>query len=253
MVSLGGVSECESIKTAGAAYDDAIIRHIRRRYNVLVGEKTAEELKMAIGSVVPRPETPGGGGKGPRPGHGPAQDREGLLRRAAEALMEPTRTYSRAYTWCWSAHRRAGERHLQNGIIMSGGGSLIYGIDPPGGARHRHPHRGRGRPRLLRGLRRGQDAQPPERHERRHGELRAQAYAARLKAKCARGDDASTGAFYTGEGRPAVPFFISRRGGALSPRAFRGTRRRRQRADGGDDLGPVGAGRSCRARRPRCA
>ena len=56
VVSLGGVAECESIKTAGASFDEAIIRYIRRRHNVLVGEKTAEEVKMSIGCVVPRPD-----------------------------------------------------------------------------------------------------------------------------------------------------------------------------------------------------
>ena len=56
VVSLGGVAECESIKVAGGSFDDAIIRYVRRRYNVLIGAKTAEEVKINIGCVVPKPE-----------------------------------------------------------------------------------------------------------------------------------------------------------------------------------------------------
>ena len=51
VVSLGGVAECESIKVAGGSFDDAIIRYVRRRYNVLIGAKTAEEVKINIGCV----------------------------------------------------------------------------------------------------------------------------------------------------------------------------------------------------------
>ena len=109
VVSLGGVSECESIKTAGAAYDDAIIRHIRRRYNVLVGEKTAEELKMAIGSVVPRPETLVEEVKGRDLVTGPAQDRAGLLRRAGGGADGADEGHTREHTHGAGAHTaRAG-------------------------------------------------------------------------------------------------------------------------------------------------
>ena len=52
VVSLGGVVECQSIKTAGDAFDEAIVRYVRRKHNILVGQRTAEELKRHIGCVM---------------------------------------------------------------------------------------------------------------------------------------------------------------------------------------------------------
>ena len=56
VVSLGGVAECESIRVAGGEFDEAIVRYIRRRHNVLIGAKTAEEVKMSIGCLVQKPD-----------------------------------------------------------------------------------------------------------------------------------------------------------------------------------------------------
>lgn len=53
VVSMGGVAECESIKTAGLTFDEAIIRYVRKTHNVLIGARTAEELKINIGTVIP--------------------------------------------------------------------------------------------------------------------------------------------------------------------------------------------------------
>ena len=46
VVSLGGIVLSESIKVAGDIFDDALIRYVRKRYNLLIGERTAEEVKM---------------------------------------------------------------------------------------------------------------------------------------------------------------------------------------------------------------
>lgn len=105
VVSLGGVAECESIKTAGDAYDEAIIRYIRRRHNVLVGEKTAEEVKMSIGCVIPAP-TPALR-RSRAVTWSPACPR---LSRSAppswpRSCSSPRGRYSRACTSCWSARR----------------------------------------------------------------------------------------------------------------------------------------------------
>lgn len=55
VISLSGVVESASIKIAGDKFDEAVIKYIRRKHNVLIGERTAEELKMTIGCVFPRP------------------------------------------------------------------------------------------------------------------------------------------------------------------------------------------------------
>ena len=54
VVSLGGVVVSESIKTAGVMFDDAIVRYVRRKHNLLIGRRTAEEIKQSIGCVFPK-------------------------------------------------------------------------------------------------------------------------------------------------------------------------------------------------------
>ena len=54
VISLSGVVESASIKIAGDQFDEAVVKYIRRKHNVLIGERTAEELKMSIGCVFPR-------------------------------------------------------------------------------------------------------------------------------------------------------------------------------------------------------
>ena len=56
VISQGRLIVRETIKIAGDAFDDAIIRYLRRKHNLLVGELTAEDLKINIGSVLPRNE-----------------------------------------------------------------------------------------------------------------------------------------------------------------------------------------------------
>lgn len=53
VISLGGVVKKSSFRTAGDKFDGAIVEHVRQKHNLLIGEKTAEEIKVRIGSVVP--------------------------------------------------------------------------------------------------------------------------------------------------------------------------------------------------------
>lgn len=56
MLSSGGIVQCDSAPIGSLDFDDAIIKYVRREFNVLIGQLTAEELKKQIGSVVPRKE-----------------------------------------------------------------------------------------------------------------------------------------------------------------------------------------------------
>ena len=130
VVSLGGVAECESIKTAGASFDEAIIRYIRRRHNVLVGEKTAEEVKMSIGCVVPRPDVGVEEVKGRDLVTGLPKTVKISSSELAEVLLEPMRDMLEAIHLVLERTPPELVADIsQNGIVMSGGGSLIYGID----------------------------------------------------------------------------------------------------------------------------
>ena len=56
VISLGGTVVSTSIKIAGDDFDDAIVRYMRKKHNLLIGERTAEDIKIRIGSAFPRPE-----------------------------------------------------------------------------------------------------------------------------------------------------------------------------------------------------
>ena len=51
VISLGGIVVAQSIRIGGDEFDEAIITHVKREYNVLIGERTAEEIKFEIGSA----------------------------------------------------------------------------------------------------------------------------------------------------------------------------------------------------------
>src|SRR6476659_6562224 len=58
VISLGGIVTSKSIRTAGDDLDQAIIQYVKKEYSLLLGERTAEEIKMAIGSAFPAPDEP---------------------------------------------------------------------------------------------------------------------------------------------------------------------------------------------------
>jgi len=130
VLSLGGVVVAESIKVAGDKFDEAIIRYVRRKHNILIGERTAEEIKIKIGSAWPREE----------PRYLDVKGRcliQGLPRvvrihsqEIPDALEEPITAVIEAV--CSVIERTPPELIgdiLSNGIVMTGGGSLLYGLD----------------------------------------------------------------------------------------------------------------------------
>lgn len=53
VLSLGGIASCNSIKSGGEAMDDAIVTYMRKKHNLLIGERTAEDIKLKLGSAMP--------------------------------------------------------------------------------------------------------------------------------------------------------------------------------------------------------
>lgn len=130
VVSLGGVVECESIKTAGMVFDDAIVRYIRKKHNLLIGLRTAEELKMSIGCVYPRPEVSYEEVKGRCLVTGLPRSVTISSTDMIEALEEPVAQVMEAVHLV--LERTPPELTAdvsQNGIVLSGGGSQIWGLD----------------------------------------------------------------------------------------------------------------------------
>ena len=81
VISLGGIVTSTSIRIAGDEIDEAIIAYVKKEYSLMLGERTAEEIKIAIGSAFPMPEDDRGRDPRPRPGHRAAARRSSCRRR----------------------------------------------------------------------------------------------------------------------------------------------------------------------------
>ena len=130
IISAGGVVECDSIKVAGASFDEAIVKFIRHKYNVLIGLGTAEELKRSIGCVIQRPDVGVEEVKGRSLTNGLPKTVSVSANELIEAFVEPMNVILESiHTVLERTPPQLVGDLEENGIIMSGGGSLIYGID----------------------------------------------------------------------------------------------------------------------------
>ncbi len=130
VISLGGVVECESIKTAGMMFDEAIVRFVRKKHNLLIGVRTAEELKQSIGCIYPRPEVSYEEIKGRCLVTGLPRSVTVSSTDMIEALEEPVEQVMEAVHLV--LERTPPELVAdvsQNGIVLSGGGSQLWGLD----------------------------------------------------------------------------------------------------------------------------
>ena len=130
VLSLGGVVVSRSTKIAGDKFDEAIIRYVRRKYNVLIGERTAEAVKKQIGAVYDHPEAVHVEVKGRCIRQGLPKVITISSKEMIEALAEPITAILDAI--CWVIENTPPELLgdiLHNGIVMTGGGSLLYGFD----------------------------------------------------------------------------------------------------------------------------
>ena len=130
VISLSGVVESASIKVAGDQFNEAVVKYMRRKHNILIGERTAEQMKMEIGCVYPKEE-------------------EATIEIKGRCLMTGLpKTITVTSTEMMEAFEEPVERILEavhnvlertppelvadisnNGIVMTGGGSLVDGFD----------------------------------------------------------------------------------------------------------------------------
>ena len=130
VVSLGGVAECESMRVDGGGFDEAIVRYIRRRHNVLISAKTAEEVKMSIGCLVQKPDIGLEEVKGRDLVTGLPKMVQISSAELVDVLMEPAKAILESIHLVLERTPPELVSDIsQNGIIMSGGGSLLYGFD----------------------------------------------------------------------------------------------------------------------------
>ena len=130
VISLGGVVESASIKVAGDQFNEAVIKYMRRKHNILVGEGTAEKMKIAIGCVYPKEEETFMDVKGRCLLTGLPKTITVSSAEMLEAFEGPTESILESIHAV--LERTPPELVADvstNGIAMTGGGSLVEGFD----------------------------------------------------------------------------------------------------------------------------
>jgi rod shape-determining protein MreB len=130
VISLGGVVVSRSLRIAGDEFDDAIIHYIKKEYNLMIGERSAEDIKLKIGSAYPseREETYRVSGRDLVTGL--PKELEISDEEIRESLKEPVNSVveSIKYTLEKTPPELASDI-MERGIMLTGGGALLKGFD----------------------------------------------------------------------------------------------------------------------------
>lgn len=130
VISLGGNVVSASIKVAGDKFDEAIVRYMRKKHNIMIGERTAEELKITIGCVYPRVQETTLDIRGRNLVSGLPKTITVSSNEMLEALEEPASAVVEAvHSVLERTPPELAADISDKGIMMTGGGSLIYGLD----------------------------------------------------------------------------------------------------------------------------
>ncbi|MFZ5478140.1 MAG: rod shape-determining protein [Myxococcota bacterium] len=130
VMSLGGIATSQSLRVAGDQMDDAIASYVKRKFNCLVGERTAEDIKLAVGCAAPTREVRSITVKGRDLGSGIPRQFELTSDDAAEALQD-------CVAQVIEAVRRTLEQTppelaadiVDQGLVLAGGGAMLTGLD----------------------------------------------------------------------------------------------------------------------------
>ena len=130
VLSLNGVAVSSSLKIAGDAFDEAIARYVRRKHGVVIGQVTAEEIKIRMGCVYPRPEDISMLVKGRDAKTGMPRELTLLSSEIFEVLRRPARQIADEVLSVLeeTSPELVGDISA-NGITLTGGGSQIWGMD----------------------------------------------------------------------------------------------------------------------------
>jgi len=130
VISLGGIVVSDSVKIAGDKFDEAIIRYMKKKHNMLIGERTAEEIKINIGSAFPRKEQIYMEVAGRNLISGLPKSVTLSSNETIEALEEPLNAMMETlHSVLERVPPELSSDIAENGICMTGGGSLLYGLD----------------------------------------------------------------------------------------------------------------------------
>ena len=131
VISLGGIVVSQSIRVGGDEMDDAIVNYVKREYKLMIGQQTAEEIKLEIGSAFPLPEEVQAEVRGRDLVSGPSED------RGAHVGGGPRRARGAAVGQIIGAVKETLDRTppelasdiMDRGIMLAGGGALLQGLD----------------------------------------------------------------------------------------------------------------------------
>ena len=128
VISLGGTVVSASIKIAGDDFDDAIVRYMRKKHNLLIGERTAEDIKIRIGSAYPRPESVTVDVRGRNlvtglPKTVTSEETEEALKDTTSQIVEAVHSVLE------KTPPELAADIADRGIVLTGGGSLLYGLE----------------------------------------------------------------------------------------------------------------------------
>ncbi|MGQ9631211.1 MAG: rod shape-determining protein [bacterium] len=130
VISLSGIVHSESVRVGGDEFDEAIIQYCKRKYNVLIGERTAEEVKIAIGNAHPSVPEKVMEARGRDLVSGLPRTVELSSSEIREAISEPlVAIVDTIRTTLERTPPELAGDIVERGIIMAGGTSLLQGID----------------------------------------------------------------------------------------------------------------------------
>ena len=130
VISLGGTVVNTSIKIAGDDFDEALVRYMRKKHKLLIGERTAEDIKIKIGSAYPRPEVVTMNVRGRNLVTGLPKTVEVTSEETEEALREATSQIVEAvHSVLEKTPPELASDIADRGIVLTGGGSLLSGLE----------------------------------------------------------------------------------------------------------------------------
>jgi rod shape-determining protein MreB len=130
VISLGGIVYCKSIKVAGDKLDEAIINYVRRQFNLLIGERTAEQIKITIGNAYPFDEMKTMVIKGRDLVAGAPKTIEITSEQINDALTDPlSEIVDAVRTALEKTPPELASDIVDNGIVLTGGGANLHNLD----------------------------------------------------------------------------------------------------------------------------
>jgi rod shape-determining protein MreB and related proteins len=130
VISLGGIVTSQSIRVGGDGLEAAIITYVKREYSLMLGERTAEEIKIAIGSAYPLPEESKAEVRGRDLVSGLPKTIVVSSEEIRQAIEEPVNaTVSAVKNTLDKAPPELAADVMDTGIVLTGGGALLNGLD----------------------------------------------------------------------------------------------------------------------------